>query len=671
MTMSPVALARKVAALERKVAALGSPQLAYSSLHDAFVNEYETILDEATGEVVTDQLSSTFGRQFDGTHGLTVVAGPPPPEPTAPTIVSVPGGVELTWDGTWGTDPTIVAPSDWTHCEVHLSTDAGLHGIFFTTKRMEITSARGGTVFIPVGGGVEVYGWLVARTAAGKYALGPLAGPVAGGKLTADDLDVDLGTQVFFGSTDPATTGTVGAGSLWLKEPENVPYRREVSDLGVGSWVELRDPGIASALSQAAAAQSTANTKAQVFPQASPPPTTGRTLGDIWVDIDDDGKQYIWDGQWTPRLIGSGSIKPNSLVARDVLATGSIDGAQISGTAINGKTITGAIVQTASTGKRIILDSTNGLRGINTAGAVKTQLDTDGILTAVDAKLSGRLDAGQVTLTPNALGEANYSGDQRPVRGGMKWTSGNAATSWEDPSLTVVPVGESPELAGGDVVLLAGYDKAFDVNPVALLLRAHLAFLGRMDVRDDINGAPIAGVKIDTLNEAVTVTGRKSNVPLGIIIEQTHTTTLNGVAGAEARMQGPHNITSVRLLRGRAYSAIYAGIASAAGANTGRHQVAIRVAAANVTPTTTSPVASLALVWTAIAGGQGQSTINTDGQYFTVSADMDLAFHLFMANSNATIVPSLIPPQVAASGAKHGITIEDVGAATASTRVLL
>lgn len=66
-----------------------------------------------------------------------------------------------------------------------------------------------------------------------------------------------------------------------------------------------------------------------------------------------------------------------------------VAGALIVDGAIDGKTITGATIRTAASGARIELDSTNGLRGFDSGGNVKTQLTTGGLLTAVDATITG------------------------------------------------------------------------------------------------------------------------------------------------------------------------------------------------------------------------------------------------------------------------------------------
>lgn len=648
-------LAIEIAKLKRAVAGLGSPQLAHSSLHDGSVETYETVTDddglpvEGDDGNVTDQLTSVIGRQFDGASGITVVAGPLPPAPAAPTLTPVPGGVELTWDGTWDGDPTGFAPTDWTHCEYHLSTDPLAHGILFATKRGEITSARGGTVFVPVGGGVQVYGWLVARTAAGKFALGPAAGPVAGGKLTESDLDVELGTKVFFGDVDPTTLGTVGLGSLWLKEPENVPYQRVADDLGAEMWVERRDPGIASALSEAAAAQETADTKAAVFAQASQPISTGRTLGDVWVDTDDGGKQYIWDGAWTPRLIGNAAIEPNSLVASNVIALGTITGSLISATAIDGKTITGATLQTSAAGARVVITSVDGIRGINAAGVTKTQLKTDGTFTATDATISGTLRtaaAGQrVEMSSTDFNRFKFfTGDvAEKVAGylevgvvletlgvGVGAGGDRPRVRWQPPEITLA----EPE---GNVALTAWGAVRNGSSPGYWEFGGNVYIGGRL----------------------------VNNDPLGDIIATYSTATLSTTATGEFRLAGGHNISSVTLLAGRKYEAIYVGNLNAAG-STGRVAVNIRAALGGVTPTTASELAATAMQFIGTLGGPGQGTVSTAGEPFQVSATRAYAFHLFGSNATAGGTMSAVP---LAGG--HGIIIRDLGPADTGLRTLL
>jgi hypothetical protein len=337
-------LALELAKLKRKVDGLGGPQLAYSSLEDGYVNEYD-----ADG-----QLSSVIGRQYDGTHGVVTVAGPRPPTPAGITAEPVPTGVLVTWSGEWeplpppspGFMPTPqVAPLDFSLAEVHASTDPNFSAVLFTTKRGEILSPRGGEVIVPVSPDVEVYVRLVARTSSGKASLASSTiGPVTGGLVPRTAVDIDfeaIGGNTIYRQVSPPS-GTHKIGNLWLELPDNVAHRWEGELEG---WVETRDQGVAKALQDAfdanaaaeqaglaaLAAQGTAGTaqeaaeaaqeaanaanllagqakgtadsKITVYRQATAP--TGGTYkvnGDLWIDRDTGLVYYAstTSGDWLP-----------------------------------------------------------------------------------------------------------------------------------------------------------------------------------------------------------------------------------------------------------------------------------------------------------------------------------------------------------------------------------
>ena len=60
---------------------------------------------------------------------------------------------------------------------------------------------------------------------------------------------------------------------------------------------------------------------------------------------------------------------------------------------IDGKIITGALIRSAASGQRVELTS-QGLKGYDSAGVVKTSVGTDGLLTAVDAVITGTVKTG-------------------------------------------------------------------------------------------------------------------------------------------------------------------------------------------------------------------------------------------------------------------------------------
>lgn len=326
-------LAKRIALIEKR---LGQGVLNNASLENTTVPTYDS----------AGQLQSYIGLQWDGAHNVTPVSGPTPPTPTAPIVRSVTRMLEIEWDGEW--DPAevdgrpVVAPSDWSRLEVHVHTAVDFTGQSRDTLKGAISSPRGGIIFYAGAQATDYWVRLVARSTSGKYMIGPIAGPFQVGKAEAEDLNIDLdaigGNKIY--RQDAAPTGTDHKiGDLWLDTPENVAYRWEGS-----SWVAARDQGITQAITdafnaQSAAsqagidalaavgtantaastastaqttantAQSTANSKTTTFNQTSQPSTTGRTVGDVWIDTDDSNKRYVWTGAaWTASPIGSTAL---------------------------------------------------------------------------------------------------------------------------------------------------------------------------------------------------------------------------------------------------------------------------------------------------------------------------------------------------------------------------
>lgn len=89
------------------------------------------------------------------------------------------------------------------------------------------------------------------------------------------------------------TTAPTGAsnGDIWFDTDDgNKIYVHNGT-----SWVERQDDDIASAIASAQTAQTTADGKAIVFFQTSAP-TSGMSEGDIWIDTNDNYKQYVYSG---------------------------------------------------------------------------------------------------------------------------------------------------------------------------------------------------------------------------------------------------------------------------------------------------------------------------------------------------------------------------------------
>jgi hypothetical protein len=78
-----------------------------------------------------------------------------------------------------------------------------------------------------------------------------------------------------------------------------------------GSWVVAADTRIGTAIGNAATAQATADGKVRTFVGTSAP--TAEAVGDLWIDTDDGNKIYRWSGAaWVALAAGTGAIAPNA-----------------------------------------------------------------------------------------------------------------------------------------------------------------------------------------------------------------------------------------------------------------------------------------------------------------------------------------------------------------------
>lgn len=357
-------LAAVIARLESRVNALSGGRLGRSSIEDAAIDEYDE----------NGQLVSVIGKQWDGAHGVTVVSGPTPPVPGGLTLASRPTGVLARWDGTWAASATTVASSDHKLVEVHASA-TNTPGVTFETYRGEMNSARGGELLIPTTHDAPLYVWLVARAHSGKAsAPSEVVGPTAAVKLAQAAIEVDWdtfgGSTVFHGSTAPTARNT---GDLWHEviTLSNGQQTYAVRRWDGTSWVLVADQGVGDAILLAEAADAAAAARARLYVQPEAP--TGLTDSDraIWVDDNDGNRSYTWEGTltgWVSRRIGNGAIEPKSLVASDVIATGTVTAALLEATLVLASTI----VAGSTTAAHVEIDST-GLRlySLNPDGAVE------------------------------------------------------------------------------------------------------------------------------------------------------------------------------------------------------------------------------------------------------------------------------------------------------------
>lgn len=188
-------LGRRLKAVEKKVSrGVSQPQLAYSSIEDGNVQEYDR----------DGTLVGIIGLQHDGTHVAASVNGPVPPTPAIPVAEDGPGGITVSHTGLFEM-ATDVAPMDFLRFDVHTSTVSGFTYDPAVTLRASFSSPRGGKVFIPLPAGTH-YVRIVCVTASGKYSSGSIEDSAVAGAGT--------GVLTYWQETPP-TAFTVG--DLWYE----------------------------------------------------------------------------------------------------------------------------------------------------------------------------------------------------------------------------------------------------------------------------------------------------------------------------------------------------------------------------------------------------------------------------------------------------------------------
>ena len=191
--------------------------------------------------------------------------------------------------------------------------------------------------------------------------------------------DVDIATAVASASSaQAAADGKINSyyqatapvlvaadvGDIWINTSEsNNQYRWNGS-----VWVDIQDGGIASAISDAAGAQGTADGKVRTFYQtAAPSGMTGTDVGDLWVDTNDHNKMYRYSGAaWVG--VQDTTVADNIYTANTTtieggkIRTGSIDASRINAVTLsalsaNMGTVTAGKMQ--STDGKFVVDLTN------------------------------------------------------------------------------------------------------------------------------------------------------------------------------------------------------------------------------------------------------------------------------------------------------------------------
>uniref|UniRef100_A0AAU2V727 Uncharacterized protein n=1 Tax=Streptomyces sp. NBC_00003 TaxID=2903608 RepID=A0AAU2V727_9ACTN len=168
-------LGAEIADLKRRLDQLArSTRLGNSSIEDGAVTVYDH----------KGSLRAIIGQQPDGTTGVTAVNGPPPPQPSPPTVTSTLGGISTSWDGRFTEGRPV--PLDWARLEIHAAPVAD-----FTpgpeTLRATLESPQGGSAVVITDTPLHVR--LLARNTSGTASTPSTAvGPTGRLPVVAEDV---------------------------------------------------------------------------------------------------------------------------------------------------------------------------------------------------------------------------------------------------------------------------------------------------------------------------------------------------------------------------------------------------------------------------------------------------------------------------------------------------
>ena len=470
-------LAAEVARLRREVAEIRKGQRV---AHGASIENAALEVKDDTGS-----LRAIVGQQQDGTSGIQVVNGPPPPAPSAPIVASVLGGVTASWDGQFAAGAVI--PLDWSRVEVHAAASSGFDPVP-ETLRDTIETAQGATVVVPTD--VPVYVRLVARntsgaaspasTEAGPYGPEPVvASGLLDGIVTTTKLADDAVTaaKVATGAIDTdalqaaaVTAATIAADAVTAAAIATGAVDADaIAAAAVGS-TQIADGAITTpkittgavtadqvAANAITAAKIAANavvagtiaTGAVTADTIAASAVTAGKLAAAAVQAGNLAAGSVQAGNIAADGVQAGNIAANAITAREIaalavtagkidanavttstLAAGSVDATALKADAITGKTITGGTItgslfQTATTGQRITVNESgaNKVLVYDATGRAVGELSAQGLLLAGSSGAIMQMDPN--STYPN-LRFTNASGSNQAFINVVEIAAGDA-----------------------------------------------------------------------------------------------------------------------------------------------------------------------------------------------------------------------------------------------------
>ncbi|MFJ4412971.1 hypothetical protein [Streptomyces sp. NPDC088925] len=306
-------LAERVADLERRLSATTrTARLAYSSIEDGAIEVYD---NDGT-------LRGSIGVQPDGTVGMVAVNAPPPPAPAPALVDSALAGLDVSWDGQWANDED-TTPLDLALVQVHMTALAD----------EELSEETMVAALVPGGGRTGVATgtyepmWIILVAVNTSGVAGPPSAPVQGQARRAASDDILNGA---------------------------------ITDL------QLAEAAVTEAALAAAAVGKTAIQDGAIStPHMVANSIQGDRIAVGTLDGDRITARSITGSQVIAQSLTANELAANSVTALQLAAgivdathikAGSLTAGLLAADAINGKVITGSRLQTAATGRRVVVD---------------------------------------------------------------------------------------------------------------------------------------------------------------------------------------------------------------------------------------------------------------------------------------------------------------------------
>jgi len=240
-------------------------------------------------------------------------------------------------------------------------------------------------------------------------------------------------TTIFYEATAPAS-GMI-TDDYWIDSDDNKIYRYDGAN-----WGEVQDTDIATAISNAATAQSTADGKVYIYKQDEEP--TGQVagdIGDLWIDTNDKNKLYRYSGSAWEEVRDTDIAQA---ITNAATAQSSADTAQATA---DGKVVTfyQDAEPTAEGVGDLWVDTNDGNKLYRWSGSAWTSVVDADIATAIanastaQATADGKIVTFYQDTEPTADGTGDIwidtNDNNKPYRwSGSVWEAMNNPTDWAD-----------------------------------------------------------------------------------------------------------------------------------------------------------------------------------------------------------------------------------------------